>query len=82
MIILSNISIVNEIITKFVTQDETVDSLTSLKKKYLDDIDRLSTEKDKLKKELDILKFEKADIQTRKQIDEVIKGYLKLILLI
>ena len=63
--------LVNEIITKFVTQDETVDSLTSLKKKYLDDIDRLSSEKDKLKKELDILKFEKADIQTRKQIDEV-----------
>lgn len=64
---------VNEIITKYVTQDETVDSLTSLKQNYLDRIEKLSSERNMLKEQLDILKFEKADIQTRKQIDEIEK---------
>lgn len=61
----------NEIITKYVTQDETVFSLNSLKGNYLERIEKLSSERNSLKKELDNLKFEKADIQTRKQIDEV-----------
>jgi len=56
-----------------VTQDETIDSLMRLEKKYTDDIDRKTAEKDKLKRDLDVLKFEKADIQTRKQIDEIEK---------
>ena len=62
---------VNEIITKYVTQDETVDSLTNLKKNYQDRIEKLNGERNVLKDQLDILKFEKADIQTRKQIDEI-----------
>jgi hypothetical protein len=53
---------VNEIITKYVTQDETVDSLTNLKQNYLDRIEKLSSERNMLKEQLDILKFEKADI--------------------
>lgn len=59
------------------TQDETVFSLNSLKANYIERIDKLSNERNSLKKELDNLKFEKADIQTRKQIDEVSVRHLK-----
>lgn len=61
----------NEIITKYITQDETVENLDTLKQNYLDRIDKLNTERSQLKTQLEILKFEKSDIQTRKQIDEI-----------
>lgn len=62
---------VNEIITKYVTQDETIENLGNLTQKYKEDIEKLSLQRNRLKDELDIIKFEKADIQTRKQIDEI-----------
>lgn len=67
----TGVSDVNEIIQKYITQDETTKSLNDLKKTYTEKIDKLSRERDELKEELNILKFEKADSQTRKQIDEV-----------
>ena len=62
---------VNEIITKYVTQDETVENLSNLTQTYKDRIEKLANERNRLKDELDVIKFEKADIQTRKQIDEI-----------
>lgn len=62
---------VNEIIQKYITQGETMKSLEDLKKSHKEKIKSLRKQRDDLKKELDVLKFEKADAQTRKQIDEV-----------
>jgi hypothetical protein len=36
---------VNEIITKYITQDETVENLATLKQNYLDRIDKLNNER-------------------------------------
>lgn len=64
---------VNDIIIKYVTQDETIESLESLKKNYNDRIQKLSQERNILKEQLANLKYEKEDTQTRKQIDEIEK---------
>jgi len=67
----TGVSDVNEIIQKYTTQDETKKSLNDLKKNYTEKIEKLTKQRDKLKEDLDVLKFEQADSQTRKQIDEV-----------
>lgn len=62
---------VNEIIQKFITQDETSKSLNDLKQEYIEKIEYLNNEKQKLKEELNDLKYEGGETLTRKQIDEV-----------
>ena len=52
---------VNDIIIKYVTQDETIESLESLKKNYTDRIAKLSQERNQLKEQLSNLKYEKED---------------------
>lgn len=64
---------VNEIIQKFTTQDETNKSLNDLKQEYLEKIEYLNNEKQRLKEELNDLKYEGGESLTRKQIDEVQK---------
>jgi len=64
---------VNDIISKYTTQDETSDSLANLKKAYNDRITKLKNERNMLKEQLANLKYEKEDTQTRKQIDEIEK---------
>jgi len=64
---------VNDIIIKFVTQDETIGSLTSLERNYTDRIAKLTNERNQLKETLANLKYEKQDTQTRKQIEEIEK---------
>lgn len=63
----------NEIIQKFTTQDETNKSLNDLKQEYLEKIEYLNNEKQRLKEELNDLKYEGGESLTRKQIDEVLK---------
>ena len=64
---------VNEIIQKFITQDETSKSLNDLKQEYIEKIEYLNNEKQRLKDELNDLKYEGGETLTRKQIDEVPK---------
>jgi cell division protein FtsB len=52
---------VNDIIIKYVTQDETIESLESLKRNYTDRIQKLSQERNVLKDQLSNLKYEKED---------------------
>ena len=58
----------NEIIQKFTTQDETNKSLNDLKQEYLEKIEYLFTEKQRLKEELNDLKS-LIIIQNDSQID-------------
>jgi len=68
---ITGVNDVNEIIQKYITQDETTKSLKDLENQYNEKIEHLITERNKLKSELNFLKFEKAQSQTRKQIDEI-----------
>lgn len=62
---------VNDIIIKYVTQDETVKSLRSLEENYTSRIAKLNKQRESLKEQLRSLKYEKEDTQTRKQIGEI-----------
>jgi len=68
---ITGVNDVNEIIQKYITQDETTKSLKDLETQYNEKIEILSNERNRLKNELNFLKFEKAQAQTRKQIDEI-----------
>lgn len=68
---ITGVNDVNEIIQKYITQDETTKSLKDLEQQYNEKIEILSNEWNRLKSDLNFLKFEKAQAQTRKQIDEI-----------
>ncbi len=68
---MTGVTDVNDIIQKFTTQDETNKSLLDLKSEYMERIEYLISEKQKLKEELNNLKYEGGESLTRKQIDEV-----------
>ena len=68
---ITGVNDVNEIIQKYITQDETTKSLKDLEQNYTERIEILCSDRNRLKGELNILKFEKAEAQTRKQIDEI-----------
>ena len=68
---ITGVNDVNEIIQKYITQHETTKSLKDLESQYNQKIEILSIERNRLKSELNFLKFEKAQSQTRKQIDEI-----------
>ena len=68
---ITGVNDVNEIIQKFITSDETMKSLKDLEQQYHEKIEILGLERNRLKNELNHLKYEKAQAQTRKQIDEI-----------
>ena len=68
---ITGVNDVNEIIQKYITQDETTKSLKDQETQYNEKIEILCNERNRLKNELNFLKFEKAQAQTRKQIDEI-----------
>lgn len=71
---ITGVSDVNEIIQKYIAQDETGKSLKELEMNYLDKIKELSKEKDVLKRDLDVLKFEKSSKQSKKIVEEIEKN--------
>ena len=68
---ITGVNDVNEIIQKYITQDETTKSLKDLETQYNEKIEIQTNQRNQLKSELNFLKFEKAQAQTRKQIDEI-----------
>lgn len=62
---------VNEIIQKYITQDETTKSLKDLETHYQERIDLLTHERNRLKEELNGIKYERAEPHSRKQLDEI-----------
>ena len=68
---ITGVNDVNEIIQKYITQDETTKSLNDLKQNYITRIEDLNNERNVLKADLNELKFERVEVQTRKQIDEI-----------
>jgi len=65
---------INEIIQKFVTQNDTLKNLNSQKEDFERKILELNDEKFEIKKKLDKVKYEGVESMTRKQIDEVEKN--------
>lgn len=65
---------VNEIIQKFVTQEDTTNNLQELKNENDKKLAKLSEEHNLLKNKLETLKYEALESMTRKQVDEVQKS--------
>jgi chromosome segregation ATPase len=62
---------VNDIIQKYTTQDETSKSLNDLKQEYMEKIEYLNNEKNRIRTELNTLKYEGGENMSRKQFDEI-----------
>lgn len=62
---------VNDIIQKYTTQDETSKSLNDLKQEYMEKIEYLNNEKNRIRTELNALKYEGGENMSRKQFDEI-----------
>lgn len=62
---------VNDIIQKYTTQDETSKSLNDLKQEYMEKIEYLNNEKNRIRAELNTLKYEGGENMSRKQFDEI-----------
>lgn len=67
----TGVSDINEIIQKFVTQNDTLRNLNSQKEEFERKILELNDEKYDVKRKLEKVKYEGVESMTRKQIDEV-----------
>jgi len=67
----TGVSDVNEIIQKFLTQNDTLNNLNELKQENERKIMMLNDDKTEIKKQLERLRFEGVEAMTRKQIEEV-----------
>lgn len=65
---------VNEIIQKFVTQEDTTNNLQELKNENDKKLAKLTEDHNLLKNKLETLKYEALESMTRKQVDEVQKS--------
>ena len=61
----------NDIIQKYTTQDETSKSLNDLSQEYLERVEYLKNEKNRIGNELNSLKYEAGENMSRKQFDEI-----------
>ena len=67
----TGVSDINEIIQKFVTQNDTLKNLNTQKEEFERKILELNDEKYEIKRKLEKVKYEGVESMTRKQIDEV-----------
>ena len=74
----TGVSDVNEIIQKFVTQEDTTNNLQELKNENDKKLSKMQQEYNTIKSKLETLKYEALESMTRKQVDEVQKSVSNL----